>query len=98
MDWFHGGLNLHSPHHLFPRMPRNKYRKAHQLIVAAAARHDVKASCHVTPPLASSSSKCSLLLRNVCMRQVHVLSWTGAIVQTLRHLRKMQTLFSIDPR
>lgn len=71
VDWFHGGLNLHSPHHLFPRMPRHNYRKAHALITAAAAKHDVK---------------------------VHVLSWTGAIIQTLRHLRKMETLFSMDPR
>lgn len=28
MDWFHGGLNFHLVHHLYPRMPRYNYRKA----------------------------------------------------------------------
>merc|ERR1712166_904203 len=29
LDWFHGGLNLHSPHHLFPRMSRKYYRQVY---------------------------------------------------------------------
>ena len=69
MDWSCGGLNLHSVHHLFPRMPTHNYRKAHALITAAAAKHDVK---------------------------VHVLSWPGIIVRTLRRMRKMQNLFNMD--
>ncbi|XP_014662015.1 PREDICTED: sphingolipid 10-desaturase-like [Priapulus caudatus] len=28
LDWFHGGLNLHIEHHLFPRMPRCHFRRA----------------------------------------------------------------------
>ena len=28
LDWFHGGLNLHIEHHLFPTMPRHNFRKA----------------------------------------------------------------------
>ena len=42
MDWFHRGFDLHTVHHLFPRMPIHNYRKAHALITAAAAKHDVK--------------------------------------------------------
>ncbi|XP_013413397.1 sphingolipid 10-desaturase isoform X2 [Lingula anatina] len=30
MDWFHGGLNFHIEHHLFPLMPRHNYRKANK--------------------------------------------------------------------
>lgn len=28
LDWFHGGLNLHLEHHLFPRLPRHNLRRA----------------------------------------------------------------------
>jgi fatty acid desaturase len=70
MDWLHCGFDLHSVHHLFPRMPIHNYRKAHAHITAAAAKHDVK---------------------------VHKLSWSGAIVQQLRHLRKMKTLLPMEP-
>eukprot|EP01064_Diplonema_japonicum_P031473 TRINITY_DN5650_c0_g1_i1.p1 TRINITY_DN5650_c0_g1~~TRINITY_DN5650_c0_g1_i1.p1 ORF type:complete len:431 (+),score=39.23 TRINITY_DN5650_c0_g1_i1:41-1333(+) len=28
LDWFHGGLNLHIEHHLFPCMPRHHFRAA----------------------------------------------------------------------
>lgn len=28
LDWFHGGLNYHLIHHLYPRMPRNYYSRA----------------------------------------------------------------------
>ena len=41
MDWFHGGLNMHSPHHLFPRMPRHHFRRAQAEIRAACAKHGV---------------------------------------------------------
>lgn len=27
LDWFHGGLNFHIEHHLYPRMPRNRFRE-----------------------------------------------------------------------
>ena len=70
MEWFHRGFDLHSVHHLFPRMPIHNYRKAHALITAAAAKHDVK---------------------------VHMLSWSGAIVQSLLQMRKVKTLFPMDP-
>ena len=32
MDWFHGGLNLHVEHHLFPCMPRHNFRAAQPLV------------------------------------------------------------------
>ena len=41
LDWFHGGLNLHSPHHLFPRMCRCHYRTVHKEIVTLCATHGV---------------------------------------------------------
>jgi delta8-fatty-acid desaturase len=41
LDWFHGGLNLHSVHHLFPRMCRQHYRLAHPQLVALCRTHGV---------------------------------------------------------
>mmetsp|Transcript_30460 Transcript_30460/g.45076 ORF Transcript_30460/g.45076 Transcript_30460/m.45076 type:complete len:483 (+) Transcript_30460:518-1966(+) len=42
MDWFCGGLNLHSPHHLFPRLNRCYYRKVYPEIEALCDKHNVK--------------------------------------------------------
>lgn len=42
MDWFHGGLNLHSPHHVFPRLTRSSFRRARKLMVEACKRHNVE--------------------------------------------------------
>jgi fatty acid desaturase len=39
LDWFHGGLNLHIEHHLFPRLPRHNLRAAQPLVRALCARH-----------------------------------------------------------
>ncbi|PAA62162.1 hypothetical protein BOX15_Mlig019763g1 [Macrostomum lignano] len=38
MDWFHGGLNFHIEHHLFPLMPRHRFREASKHIKAVCAR------------------------------------------------------------
>lgn len=32
LDWFHGGLNFHLVHHLYPRMPRHNFRKATAIV------------------------------------------------------------------
>ena len=32
LDWFHGGLNIHIEHHLFPCMPRHNFRKIQPII------------------------------------------------------------------
>jgi fatty acid desaturase len=42
MDWFHGGLHLHSPHHLFPRMCRCHYRTIYKDIVSMCEKHEVE--------------------------------------------------------
>lgn len=39
LDWFHGGLNFHLVHHLYPRMPRHNYRRATELVKAACQKH-----------------------------------------------------------
>lgn len=39
LDWFYGGLHLHSPHHLFPRMSRYYYRAVHQDIAAMCTKN-----------------------------------------------------------
>lgn len=39
LDWFHGGLNLHIEHHLYPKMARNKLRKASVYIKKVCAKH-----------------------------------------------------------
>ena len=41
LDWFHGGLNLHSVHHLFPRMCREHYRAAHPRVLELCRKHGV---------------------------------------------------------
>jgi fatty acid desaturase len=41
LDWFHGGLHLHSPHHLFPRLPRCHYREAHQDVLEMCKKNNV---------------------------------------------------------
>eukprot|EP00163_Fabomonas_tropica_P014815 TRINITY_DN2692_c0_g1_i2.p1 TRINITY_DN2692_c0_g1~~TRINITY_DN2692_c0_g1_i2.p1 ORF type:complete len:182 (+),score=37.45 TRINITY_DN2692_c0_g1_i2:1028-1573(+) len=38
-DWFHGGLNFHLEHHLFPRLPRHHYREASMRIKDICKRH-----------------------------------------------------------
>eukprot|EP01059_Diplonema_ambulator_P036377 TRINITY_DN9036_c1_g1_i1.p1 TRINITY_DN9036_c1_g1~~TRINITY_DN9036_c1_g1_i1.p1 ORF type:complete len:699 (+),score=166.16 TRINITY_DN9036_c1_g1_i1:104-2098(+) len=42
LDWVHGGLNYHIVHHLMPRLPRARFREAHQLIYKLLKKHDVK--------------------------------------------------------
>jgi len=42
LEWFHGGLDLHSVHHLFPRMCREHYRVAHPQLVALCREHGVE--------------------------------------------------------
>jgi delta8-fatty-acid desaturase len=32
MDWFHGGLQFQTIHHLFPRMPKHNLRKASERV------------------------------------------------------------------
>jgi delta8-fatty-acid desaturase len=41
LDWFHGGLHLHSPHHLFPRMPRCYYREVHKEVIDMCKKNKV---------------------------------------------------------
>jgi fatty acid desaturase len=38
-DWFHGGLQHHIEHHLFPRLPRHNLAKARAEVRALAERH-----------------------------------------------------------
>jgi delta8-fatty-acid desaturase len=44
LDWFHGGLHLHSPHHLFPRLPRCYYRQVHKDVLAMCKNNGVELS------------------------------------------------------
>jgi delta8-fatty-acid desaturase len=41
MDWFHGGLNMHSIHHLFPRMSRYHYRAVYNDVLELGKRNGV---------------------------------------------------------
>jgi len=41
LDWFHGGLHLHSPHHLFPRLPRCYYREVHLDVIKMCQKNNV---------------------------------------------------------
>ncbi|KAG7345299.1 fatty acid desaturase [Nitzschia inconspicua] len=39
LDWFHGGLHIHSVHHLFPRMCRCHYREVYDDILSMCEKH-----------------------------------------------------------
>lgn len=41
LDWFHGGLHIHSIHHMFPRMCRCHYRDVYDDIIAMCDDHGV---------------------------------------------------------
>ncbi len=41
VDFMYGGLNFQIEHHLFPRMPRNKLRKAQKVIEAFCRKHNI---------------------------------------------------------
>jgi acyl-lipid Delta6-acetylenase / acyl-lipid (9-3)-desaturase len=40
-DWFHGGLHIHSVHHLFPRMCRCHYREVYDDVLSMCEEHDL---------------------------------------------------------
>jgi fatty acid desaturase len=42
MDWFYGGLNLHTVHHLLPRLCRSRYRAADLEIRKLCAKHKIQ--------------------------------------------------------
>ena len=39
LDWFHGGLQFQTAHHLFPRMPRHNLRKLQTRLLKFCAQH-----------------------------------------------------------
>ena len=41
LDWIHGGLNLHIVHHLFPRLPRSRFREVNVLVLELVRKHGV---------------------------------------------------------
>lgn len=45
LDWFHGGLNFQTAHHLFPRVPRHNLRKVREIMMAFCAKHSLKYTC-----------------------------------------------------
>jgi delta8-fatty-acid desaturase len=42
MDWFWGGLNLHTIHHLYPRMSRSKYREATDILKHVLKKYSIE--------------------------------------------------------
>jgi fatty acid desaturase len=42
MDWFHGGLHIHSIHHMFPRVCRCHYRDVYDDVIAMCDEHNVE--------------------------------------------------------
>jgi len=42
MDWFHGGLNLHSVHHCFPRISRQHYRSVFKELRCVCTDNGIK--------------------------------------------------------
>ena len=62
LEWFHGGLDLHSVHHLYPRMCREHYRLAHPQIVSMCKAHGVELE---VMPWTSAVAKVLRKLRSV---------------------------------
>ena len=56
MDWFHGSLNFHIEHHLFPTMPRHNYR--------AASKH-VKRACKTVGIMYDECSSTEAFIRTI---------------------------------
>ncbi|KAL1643244.1 hypothetical protein SLS61_009343 [Didymella pomorum] len=46
MDWFHGGLQFQTVHHLFPRVPRHNLRRGQELVRAFSRKTGVKYHCY----------------------------------------------------
>lgn len=45
LDWFHGGLNFHLVHHLYPRMPRHNFRKATEYVRRICKEENLHYDC-----------------------------------------------------
>ena len=45
LDWFHGGLQFQTAHHLFPRVPRHNLRKLTAKVNEFCKIHDLKFNC-----------------------------------------------------
>lgn len=41
LDFFHGGLNLHIEHHLFPKLPRSTYRQVQKMVKDICKRNNI---------------------------------------------------------
>ena len=41
MDWFHGGLQFQTEHHLYPRLPRHNLRVAREKVMALCTKYDI---------------------------------------------------------
>lgn len=46
LDWFYGGLNYHLVHHLFPKLPRHKFRQVNKDIRALLKKHHPEIDLH----------------------------------------------------
>jgi delta8-fatty-acid desaturase len=42
MDWFHGGLQYQTTHHLFPRLPRHRLRFVREMAMEYAKEQGIK--------------------------------------------------------
>ncbi|KAL3650748.1 hypothetical protein CASFOL_007151 [Castilleja foliolosa] len=45
MDWFHGGLQFQTAHHLFPRLPRNQLRRVSPFVKELCKKHGLPYNC-----------------------------------------------------
>lgn len=41
LDWFHGGLNFQSAHHVLPRVPRHNLRKLQRILQEFCSKHNI---------------------------------------------------------
>ena len=42
LDWFHGGLQFQTAHHLFPRVPRHNLRRLRRIIAEFCSQNDLQ--------------------------------------------------------
>jgi len=77
MDWFHGGLQFQTLHHLYPRLGREHLRKTEPLIASLCKKHSL-------PYTAKSFLDCNIeIYEHLKGAAMHARSWSPMIYESM---------------
>mmetsp|Transcript_3404 Transcript_3404/g.8653 ORF Transcript_3404/g.8653 Transcript_3404/m.8653 type:complete len:503 (+) Transcript_3404:152-1660(+) len=77
MDWFHGGLQFQTLHHLYPRIGRQHFRETEPLIVSLCKKHSL-------PYSRKSFLECNMeICQTLKDTALHARSWSPMIYESL---------------